>query len=105
MEFEKILGAVREWAGSVHFPAEVLRDDPEGLRIIWETEEYLAELIVCRAGYAPYRWVCFTILDVRREPGQEPVYCYYDQEDSSVSEVLAALECGAAMMERRENDV
>lgn len=106
MEFEKILSVVRGWAGRVPFPAEVLRDDPEGLRIIWETEKYLAELIVCRAEYAPYRWVSFTILDVRRDPGQEPVYCYYDQEDSSVTEILAALERGMEMMtERREAHV
>lgn len=103
MEFEKIHGAVRDWVVRVPFPAEVLRDDPEGLRIIWESENDLAELIVCRAEYAPYRYVSFLILDVRLDPGQGPVYCYYDQEDSSVTEILAALERGMEMMtERRE---
>lgn len=104
MEFEEILRAVREWTGRVPFSSEVLRDDAEGLRIIWETEAHLAELMVCRAEYAPYRFVSFVLLGIRQEPGQDPVYCYYDREDSSVSEVLAALEYGAAMMERREND-
>lgn len=105
MEFEMVLGAVRGWAVRVPFPSEILRDDAEGLRIVWEIEEHLAELIVCRAEYSPYRWVCFTILDVRLEPNEEAVYCYYDREDSTMEEILAALDRGAALMERRESDV
>ena len=100
-DFHTILWAVRDWMAQVPFTPDILHDDADGLRVIWETAEHLAELIVRESEYAPYKWVAFTILDVRLEPGQEPVYSYHDREGSSLEEILAALGRGVAMMEER----
>lgn len=103
-KFTEILEALREWAGCVPYPAEILRDDGDGLRIIWENGAYLAELIICRAEYAPYHCVSFQILDTHMKPDQEPMYCYYDREDSSIPEIRSALARGIELIkEEREH--
>ena len=103
--FESTLRTVREWALRVPLSPEVLQDDPNGLRIIWETGTHLAELIVSRGEYAPYRFVCLQILDILREPDQASVYSYFDGEDSTTDEILTALDRGIELIkERREQD-
>lgn len=104
--FESTLRTVREWARRVPLSPEVLRDDPDGLRIIWETGIHLAELIVSRGEFAPYRFVSFQILDLRRDMDQASVYIYFDGEDSTMDEILTALDRGIELIkERREQDV
>lgn len=104
--FESTLRYLREWARRFPLSPEVLRDDPDGLRIIWETGTHLAELIVSRGEYAPYRFVSFQILDLLREPDQALVYSYFDSENSTMDEILTALDRGIELIkERRELDV
>ena len=100
--FESTLRAVREWALRVPLSPEVLRDDPDGLRIIWETKTHLAELIVCRGEFAPYRFVSLQVLDLRREVDQSSVYIYFDGEDSTTDEILTALDRGIEHMKERQ---
>ena len=100
--FESTLRAVREWALRVPLSPEVLRDDPDGLRIIWETKTHLAELIVSRGVFDPYRFVSLQVLDLRREVGQSPVYIYFDGEDSTTDEILTALDRGIEHMKERQ---
>lgn len=103
--FESTLRTVRAWALRVPFSPEILRDDPDGLRIIWETRTHLAELIVCRGEFAPYRFVSLQVLDLRRDLEQAPVYSYFDGEDSTMDGILTALDRGIDhMTERREQD-
>ena len=103
--FESTLRAVREWALRVPLSPEVLRDDPDGLRIIWETGTHLAELIVSRGEYAPYRFVSLQVLDLRRDTDQASVYSYFDRQDSTMDEILTALKRGIGLIkERREQD-
>lgn len=104
--FESTLRCLREWARRVPLSPEILRDDPDGLRIIWETGIHLAELIVSRGEFAPYRFVSFQILDLRRDMDQASVYIYFDGEDSTMDEILTALDRGIELIkERREQDV
>lgn len=100
--FESTLRAVREWALRVPLSPEVLRDDPDGLRIIWETGTHLAELIVSRRAFAPYRFVSLQVLDLQREVDQAPVYSYFDGEDSTTDEILTALDRGIEHMKERQ---
>ena len=103
--FESTLRTIREWALRIPLSPEVLRDDPDGLRIIWETGTHLAELIISRGEYAPYRFVCLQILDIRQEMDQALLYGYFDGENSTMDETLAALDRGIELMkERRERD-
>lgn len=54
----------------------------------------------------PYRFVSFQILDPLREPDQALVYSYFDGVDSTMDEILTALDRGIELMkERREQDV
>lgn len=99
-EFDDILRAVRDWSGQVPFSPEVLRDDTDGLRIVWETATHLAELLVCRGEYAPYRYVSFQLLDIRRDVDQANVFSYYDGEDSTTEEILNALGQSIAYMKK-----
>lgn len=100
--FESTLRAVREWALRVPLSPEVLRDDPDGLRVIWETSTHLAELIVSRGEYAPYRFVSLQVLDLLREPDQALVYSYFDSEDSTMDKILTALDRGIEHMKERQ---
>lgn len=104
--FESTLRTVREWTRRVPLSPEVLRDDPDGLRIVWETGTHLAELIVSRGEYAPYRFVSLQVLDLRRDTDQASVYSYFDRQDSTMDEILTALDRGIELIkERREQDV
>lgn len=99
-EFDDILRAVRDWSGQVPFSPEILQGDADGLRILWETPTHLAELLVCRGEYAPYRYVSFQVLDIQRDVAQAAVYSYYDEENSTTEEILDALEQGIAHMKK-----
>lgn len=100
--FESTLRTVREWALRIPLSPEVLRDDPDGLRIIWETGIHLTELIVSRGEFAPCRFVSLQVLDLRREVDQSPVYSYFDGEDSTTDEILTALDRGFEHMKERQ---
>ena len=101
MELTDLLPALRAWLSTVTIPAQVLNDDPERLRVIFETENALAELIAGDGAYTPYRFVSFTVLDTRLALDAEPVFCDYDGEDSSIEDILRALDrgmdCAAAL--------
>ena len=87
--------AVREWLRQIELPAGVLNDSEDSLRVIFETDNALAELIVRTADCAPYRYVSFTVLDARLEPAAGPVFCFYDEEASTIEDILRELSRGA----------
>ena len=67
-----------------------------------ESTNYLAELVVEPEGFHPYRFVCFEILDKRKDPLQEPCF-YLDGENSSIESILENLDRGLSyMLERPE---
>ena len=68
----------------------------------FETENALAELRAGDGEYAPYRFVSFQILDIRQEPDQASVYSYFDGEDSTMDEILTALDRGIEHMKERQ---
>ena len=76
MKLTDVLTALRQWLGHVELPAQVLTDSPDGLRVIFETENALAELLAGEGAYAPYRFVAFTVLDTRLDLDAGPVFCF-----------------------------
>ena len=98
MMLSQILSTVRNWLRQTCLPAQVLTDREDSLRVILETENAMAELIVAQADFAPYRFVSFQILDIRRELRDGPVFCYYDNEGSTIDEILRELDRGAARL-------
>ena len=94
MEFSEALTAVREWLGRVTVPAQVQRDDADGLWVFFESENALAELIVGNDGCAPWHFVSMTVLDTRLEPHAGPVFTLWGNGDHTVSDILRELDRG-----------
>ena len=93
MLFE-IITTVRDWLHRIDLPTEVLTDREDSLRVIFETEKALAELIVAGTDFAPCRFVSFAVLDPRLDLNAAPVFCFYDDETCSLEDILRALDQG-----------
>lgn len=96
MKLADILTALRQWLSGVPIPVQVLTDSPNGLRVHFETENALAELIAGDGAYTPYRFVSFAVVDVRQDVTAEPVFCFYDDESHTIGEILRELDRGLA---------
>ena len=98
MNLTEILDALRRWLTGVNVPARVLTDRADALRVIFETENGLAELLAGEGACAPYRFVSFTVLDIRLDPHAEPVFSFCDDASHTAAEILRALDRGMAVM-------
>lgn len=64
----------------------ILRNDQDGFVVSFDTDIAMAELVVEKAGYAPYRYVSFEIATV--ESGQAKIsYSWYDNASTSKNEI------------------
>ena len=98
MNLTEILDALRRWLTGVDVPARVLTDRADALRVIFETENGLAELLAGEGACAPYRFVSFTVLDIRLDPHAEPVFSFCDDASHTAAEILRELDRGMAVM-------
>ena len=98
MNLTEILQALRQWLAGLDVPARVLTDRADALRVIFETENGLAELLAGEGACAPYRFVSFTVLDPRLDPHAEPVFSFCDDASHTVPEILRALDRGMEML-------
>ena len=98
MEFTEVLTAVREWLAHVPMPTQIQRDTNAGLWAYIETENALAELIVGKNDWAPWRFVSMTVLDTRLEPQAGPVFTFWGREDHTIPDILRALDRGMEMI-------
>ena len=98
MRFCDVLQAVRQWidmaACRQGLGTDVVRCDDAGLRVFFESTDKVGELIVAQADFAPYRFVSFQVLDT----DEKPVFCYYDSECSTITEILGKLDEGLQMI-------
>lgn len=98
MKFREVQQAVRAWFDTVTckqgIRVDVVRSDDGGFRVFFESADKMGELIVAQPDFAPFRFVSFQIL----RTDEVPVFCYYDSDGSSVSEILAQLDVGLKMM-------
>ena len=98
MNLTEILDALRQWLAGLDVPARVLTDRADALRVIFETENGLAELLAGGGACAPYRFVSFTGLDLRQDPYAEPVFSFCDDASHTAAEILRELDRGMAVM-------
>lgn len=98
MNLADVLTTLRQWLSGVPVPAQVLTDIGCGFRVVFETENALAELIAGDGAYAPYRFVSFVVVDVRQDVTAEPVFCFYDEESHSIGDILRELDRGLAII-------
>ena len=94
MEFTQALTAVREWMGRVTVPAQVQRDDGDGLWVFFESENALAELTVGNDPCVPWRFVSMTVLDTRLDPHAAPVFTFWGNGDHTIPDILRELDRG-----------
>ena len=95
----QILSAVRQWLLRIDLPGEILTDREDTLRVIFETGNALAELIVADSGFAPYRFVSFQVLDTRLDLTDGPAFTFHDSETSTIGEILRELDRGIAFVQ------
>ena len=96
MDLTEILEALRGWLQVIAVPARILTDRSDALRVIFETDAALGELIAGDGEYAPYRFVSFTVLDARLEPYAEPVFSFCDDGSHTLGDILRELNRGLA---------
>lgn len=94
MDLSEFLNVLHRWLDGIHIPAKVLTDREDALRVVFETENALAELLAGDGEYAPYRHVSFTVLDTRLDMNAEPVFCFYDDESHTIGDILRELDRG-----------
>ena len=59
----------------------------------------MAELIAGDGAYTPYRFVSFTVLNMQQDLNVSPVFFYYDNEDSTMDDILCGLKQGLCYLE------
>lgn len=94
MNLSDILLELRRWLETIRIPSQILTDTDRGLRVIFETENALAELIAGEGECAPYRFVSFTVLDLRLDLRAEPVFCFHDNDTHTAEDILRELARG-----------
>ena len=94
MKLTDILTALRQWLSHVDCPVQVLTDSPGGLRVIFETENALAELLAGEGAFSPYRFVSMTVLDTRLPPQAGPVFSFWGNGDHTIPDILRELDRG-----------
>ncbi|MBR1848454.1 MAG: hypothetical protein IJ791_04370 [Lachnospiraceae bacterium] len=74
---------------------EVLRDDGEVFRISIETEASMAEVLVEKPDFAPYRWVRVEVYDLNTET---LTYVWNDEEGDSLEKILEKIAEGLKLL-------
>lgn len=100
--FENLICQIKLWAYEINtkygekIKIEHLIDEKYYLHYNMETKHYLAELVVSCDGFRPYRYVEFVAFDLRKEDILSYAYCYYDDENSTETDIFNGLNKGIA---------
>ena len=103
-EFTYVLESVRDWIVSTaadhgeKLKVTVTEDDEDCLVVNLENDRYVSCLAIDNYGHHPYRYLEYTVYDLRRGMNQRPVYSYTDRENSTVKEIVNHLDEGLAQM-------
>lgn len=105
MSFNEVLQMSREWllsarsAQNSNISFAVLTDNGEALRVILETPLHMAELVVtAKTGFAPYRFVSFFVYSTDIHSPDEPLFCFFDSDETTADELLRGLNEGMRLM-------
>lgn len=71
----------------------ILRNENDGFVVSFENDVAMAELVVERPSYAPYRFVSFEIAALEEDEAKI-VYSWYDKENTSINEIKHELKNG-----------
>lgn len=104
--FKEIKNYIKNWFNNIiknynnKLKFKIIRDDQEAYIANIECNRCISELLVCIPdGMAPYRYVSFTIFDMRVDNvNNSLIYWYYDSEYSSVTEIIDKISQGLNLM-------
>lgn len=100
MTFDTYLTTVRDWTNTIkqkyekQIKIDIIENSDILFRLDFETEYSIAELIVDNPYFAPYRYVSFLVYNVNQSSKAEPIFAYYDNEASTIKEVVTKLDDG-----------
>ena len=100
MTFDNVMTTAFDWVKSIEnkykaqIKTEILEHTDILYRVVFEGEHSLAELIVDNPCFAPYRYVSFLIYSANHSSESEPIFSYYDNETSTIEEIIAQLNNG-----------
>ena len=73
---------------------EIDKDEKDIFIVNFETNRYVAQLVVEDIGFHPHRFVSFIVLDVEKDIHQDYPYLFYDDEKDSISDIIEQLNKG-----------
>ncbi|MDE5577652.1 MAG: hypothetical protein K2J11_09725 [Oscillospiraceae bacterium] len=100
MTLETVMNEIHKWYENITKKyAEIIRFeiDKDGKDIFivnFDTNKYIAQLVVEDIGFHPHRFVSFIALDKERDIHQNYPYLFYDDEKDSVSDIIEKLNSG-----------
>lgn len=89
-----ILEVMHKWLNNVNkrydawLNTEILEDTEIMFRVILESKNQLAELIVNEPEFAPYQFVSFQVLGIDNDGDPASEYCFYDDESCDILFIL-----------------
>ena len=96
--FLQIKDGVTQWAYTIktacpHVVTNIIVDTDKVLRVFFENEKYIAELVVEDGDFSPYRYVKMEILPLAsKHPA--PTYLWYDTQNDNVEKIITNLQIG-----------
>ncbi|MGN0436995.1 MAG: hypothetical protein ACI4F4_00610 [Lachnospiraceae bacterium] len=102
--YEEILKKCKEWFYSIQtlysetIVTDIVVDDSKSFIANIDSPLYLSQIVVSQPECRPYNFVEFTILDIRQDVSQVPVFWYGDEEGTSVHEIIDNLNKGLKLI-------
>lgn len=102
--YEEVLEKCKEWFYSLQILySETIKtnidvDDSKSFIANIDSALYLSQLVVSQPECRPYNFVEFTILDIRQDVSQVPVFWYGDEEGATVQEIINNLNKGLKLI-------
>lgn len=99
LQVEDIIKHVKEWAENIQIQysetlkLEVLTEDNAIYRAEFTCSHCMAEVLVEKPHWAPYRDVSFLVVAIVNNTA-EMVYHWYDSEENTISDILEQLDKG-----------
>ena len=96
--FEQIKEIILDWNKVIKAKYSEIVEEEKDLKntllLDFNFENCLAQIVVNKPTFAPYKYVSCEALDLKGPIQAEPIYFYYDSEYSTVKETIGMLDYG-----------
>lgn len=100
MTLKTVMNEIHKWYENITkkyaevIKFEIDKDEKDIFIVNFDTNKYVAQLVVEDIGFHPHRFVSFTVLDIEKDIHQNYPYLFYDDEEDSVSDIIEQLNRG-----------